>query len=116
MPAITARDIVARMGSTPALDQCFQHDGWHDSCHVRHLAHPATTPGKIQPANFYDAIRRSFLKVLVGNPVQHCVGWIHSDKLTIVVGTAAMQLLTIQLLASGTIGLFGLAPKFTPVT
>ena len=136
-----ARDIVARMGGTSALEQAFIAVAFTMlgmvAAGIRDLAHPAAAPGRVRPAR-----RDRRWPVRSPEPVGWQAIWwsrwpgppwrcwsrarqpdwstasrpaMSAASWPTVVGTAAVQLPAVWLLSAVTVALFGLAPRFTPV-
>jgi ABC-2 type transport system permease protein len=135
-----ARDIIARMGGTSALEEAFvavafTMMGMAAAAFAISLAlrlHQEESAQHAEPT-LAGAVRRThwlashLAAALVGSAVAMLVSGVAGGlaygmaagdlggKLAIVVGTAAIQLPAVWLLAAVTVGLFGLAPRFTPV-
>jgi ABC-2 type transport system permease protein len=135
-----ARDIVARMGGTSALEEAFIAVAFTMMgmvaaafavsltlrLHQEEAAQRAETTlaGAVSRTRW---LASHLVATLVGSAGAMLVsgvagGLIYGiaagdlgDKLAIVVGSAAVQLPAVWLLAAVTVGLFGLAPRFTPV-
>jgi ABC-2 type transport system permease protein len=135
-----ARDIVARMGGTSALEQAFlavafamlgmAAAAFAISLTLRLHQEEAAQRGETTLAgavsrtrwlasHLVAALAGSAAAMLVAGAAAGLVYGIAADdvggKLAIVVGTAAVQLPAVWLLSAVTLALFGLAPRFTPV-
>ncbi len=135
-----ARDIIARMGGTSALEEAFiavaftmmgmAAAAFAISLTLRPYREEAAQRAETTLAGAVSRTRwlASHLAVaLIGSAVAMlisgvAVGLIYGTtagdlggKLAIAVGSAAVQLPAVWLLAAVTVGLFGLAPRFTPV-
>jgi ABC-2 type transport system permease protein len=135
-----ARDIVARMGGTGALEQAFlavafamlgmAAAAFAISLTLRLHQEEAAQRGETTLAgavsrtrwlasHLVAALAGSAAAMLVAGAAAGLVYGIAADdvggKLAIVVGTAAVQLPAVWLLSAVTLALFGLAPRFTPV-
>ena len=135
-----ARDIVARMGGTSALEQAFLAVAFAMMgmvaaafaisltlrLHQEEAAQRAETTlaGAVSrtrwlASHLVAALAGSAAAMLVAGVAAGLVYGIAADdvggKLAIVVGTAAVQLPAVWLLSAVTLALFGLAPRFTPV-
>jgi ABC-2 type transport system permease protein len=135
-----ARDIIARMGGTSALEEAFiavaftmmgmAAAAFAISLTLRpyreeaaQLAEP-TLAGAISRTRW---LASHLVTALVGTAVAMLASGVTAGliygaaagdvggKLAVVVGSAAVQLPAVWLLAAVTVGLFGLAPRFTPV-
>jgi polyether ionophore transport system permease protein len=135
-----ARDIIARMGGTSALEEAFiavaftmmgmaaaafaisltlrPHREEADQRAETTLA-GAVSRTRWLASHLVAALAGSAVAMLASGVVAGLIyGGAAGDlggKLAIVVGTAAVQLPAVWLLAAVTVGLFGLAPRFTPV-
>jgi ABC-2 type transport system permease protein len=135
-----ARDIVARMGGTSALEEAFiavafTMMGMAAAAFAISLTlrlHQEES-GQRAETTLAGAVSRThwlashLTAAVVGSAVAMLVSGVAGGlvygiaagdvdgKLAIVVGTAAAQLPAVWLLAAVTVGLFGLAPRFTPV-
>jgi ABC-2 type transport system permease protein len=135
-----ARDIVARMGGTSALEEAFIAVAFTMMgmvaaafavsltlrLHQEEDAHRADTTlaGAVSRTRW---LASHLAAALIGSAVAMLVSGVAAGliygtaagdlggKLAIVVGSAAVQLPAVWLLAAVTVGLFGLAPRFTPV-
>jgi ABC-2 type transport system permease protein len=135
-----ARDIVARMGGTSALEEAFiavaftmmgmAAAAFAISLTLRPYRAEAA---QLAEATLAGAVSRTrwlashLVTALLGSAVAMLVSGVAAGliygtaagdlggKLAIVVGTAAVQLPAVWLLAAVTVGLFGLAPRFTPM-
>jgi ABC-2 type transport system permease protein len=135
-----ARDIVARMGGTSALEQAFLAVAFAMlgmaaaafavsltlRLHQEEAAQRAETTlaGAVSRARWLAshlaaALAGSAAAMLVAGVAAGLIYGIAADdvggKLTVVVGTAAVQLPAVWLLSAVTVALFGLAPRFTPL-
>ncbi len=135
-----ARDIVARMGGTSALEQAFLAvafamlgmvaAAFAISLTLRLHQEEAAQRGETTLAgavsrtrwlatHLVAALAGSAAAMLVAGAAAGLVYGIAADdvggKVAIVVGTAAVQLPAVWLLSAVTLALFGLAPRFTPV-
>ncbi len=135
-----ARDIVARMGGTSALEQAFLAVAFAMlgmvaaafavsltlRLHQEEAAQrtETTLAGAVSrtrwlASHLVAALAGSAAAILVAGVAAGLVYGIAADdvagKLTVVVGTAAVQLPAVWLLSAVTLALFGLAPRFTPV-
>jgi ABC-2 type transport system permease protein len=135
-----ARDIVARMGGTSALEQAFlavafamlgmAAAAFAISLTLRLHQEEAAQRGETTLAGAVSRTRwlaTHLVAVLAGSAAAMLVagaaaGLVYGiaahdvgGKLAIVVGTAAVQLPAVWLLSAVTLALFGLAPRFTPV-
>ncbi|ORW15541.1 ABC transporter permease [Mycobacterium lacus] len=136
----TVRDIVARMGGTSALEQAFVAVAFTMMGMVAAAFAVSLTlrlfqeeSGQRAEPTLAGAVSRTrwlasnLVAALVGSAVAMlaagmAAGLIYGTaagdiggKLAIVSGTAVVQLPAVWLLAGVTVGLFGLAPRFTPV-
>jgi ABC-2 type transport system permease protein len=135
-----ARDIVARMGGTSALEEAFiavafAMMGMVAAAFAVSLTlrlHQEET-GQRAETTLAGAVSRTrwlashLVAALVGSAVAMLVSGVAGGlvygiaagdvggKLAVVVGTAAVQLPAVWLLAAVTVAVFGLAPRFTPV-
>jgi ABC-2 type transport system permease protein len=135
-----ARDIVARMGGTSALEQAFIALGFtmmgmvaaafaisltirlhqeESTQRAETLLAGAVSRTRWLAGHLVAALAGSALAVLVAGLAAGLLYGIAADdvagKLPLVLGTAAAQLPAVWLLAAVTLVLFGLAPRFTPV-
>ena len=135
-----ARDIVARMGGTSALEQAFIAVAFTMMGMVAAAFAISLTlrlhqeeAGQRAETTLAGAVSRTrwlathLVAALVGSAVAMLVAGVAAGliygiaaddiggKLAVVVGTAAAQLPAVWLLAAVTVGFFGLAPRFTPV-
>jgi ABC-2 type transport system permease protein len=135
-----ARDIVARMGGTSALEQAFLAVAFTMlgmvgaafavsltlRLHQEEAAQRAETTlaGAVSrtrwlASHLIAALAGSAAAMLVAGMAAGLVYGIAANdvggKLAVVVGTAAVQLPAVWLLSAVTLALFGLAPRFTPV-
>jgi ABC-2 type transport system permease protein len=135
-----ARDIVARMGGTGALEEAFIAVAFTMMGMVAAAFAVSLTlrlhqeeSGQRAETTLAGAVSRTrwlashLAAALVGSAVAMLFaggagGLVYGiaagdvgDKLAIVVGSAAVQLPAVWLLSAVTVGLFGLAPRFTPV-
>ena len=134
------RDIVARMGGTSALEEAFIAVAFAMMAMVAGAFAISLTlrlqqeeTGQRAETTLAGAVSRTrwvashLTAALVGSAVAMLVSGVAGGlaygmaagdiggKLAVVVGTAAVQLPAVWLLAAITVGLFGLAPRFTPV-
>ena len=134
------RDIVARMGGTSALEEAFIALAFAMMGMVAAAFAISLTlrlqqeeTGQRAETTLAGAVSRTrwlashLTAALVGSAVAMLVSGVAGGlaygmaagdiggKLAVVVGTAAVQLPAVWLLAAITVGLFGLAPRFTPV-
>jgi len=135
-----ARDIVARMGGTTALEQAFLAVAFAMlgmvaaafavsltlRLHQEEAAQRAETTltGAVSrtrwlASHLVAALAGSATAILLAGAAAGLVYGIAADdvggKLAVVVGTAAVQLPAVWLLSAVTLALFGLIPRFTPV-
>ncbi len=135
-----ARDIVARMGGTSALEEAFIAVAFTMMGMVAAAFAISLTlrlhqeeSGQRAETTLAGAVSRTrwlashLVAALVGSGVAMLVSGVAgglvyglaagdvAGKLATVLGTAAVQLPAVWLLAAVTVGLFGLAPRFTPV-
>ena len=135
-----ARDIVARMGGTGALEQAFVAVAFAMlgmmaaafavsltlRLHQEEVAQRAepTLAGAVSrtrwlATHLVAALLGSAVSLLVAGVAAGLIYGVAANdvggKLAIVVGTAAVQLPAVWLLSAVTVALFGLAPRFTPV-
>lgn len=135
-----ARDIVARMGGTGALEQAFMAVGFTMMGMVAAAFAASLTlrlyqeeSGRRAETTLAGAVSRyrwlasHLVAALVGSAVAMTISGVAAGlvygmtagdvagKLAVVVGTAAVQLPAVWLLAAVTVALFGVAPRFTPV-
>jgi ABC-2 type transport system permease protein len=135
-----ARDIVARMGGTSALEQAFLAVAFAMlgmvaaafavsltlRLHQEEAAQRAETAlaGAVSrtrwlASHLVAALAGSTAAMLVAGAAAGLVYGVAADdvtgKLAVVVGTAAVQLPAVWLLSAVTLALFGLTPRFTPV-
>ncbi len=136
----TARDIVARMGGTGALEQAFVAVAFAMlgmmaaafavsltlRLHQEEVAQRAepTLAGAVSrtrwlATHLVAALLGSAVSLLVAGVAAGLIYGVAANdvggKLAMVVGTAAVQLPAVWLLSAVTVALFGLAPRFTPV-
>jgi ABC-2 type transport system permease protein len=138
--SVAARDIVARMGGTSALEQAFIAVAFTMMAMVAAAfatsitlrLHQEESGQRAEPTlagavsrtrwlatHLVAALLGSTLAILVAGVAAGLIYGVAADdvvgKLGVVVGTALAQLPAVWLLAAVTVALFGLVPRFTPV-